>query len=250
LLTGGSSAVAGDWFANEFIRARAALTNAAFDTILGFDFSETITTEIVDGIGAFSASPVDTGGSGGILEVVAGVGDAITNPSQVRMQPTGCGRHVQNLRSTFWYMSALARLEADDTYDFGNSAADALALWNDDDNRVTLGLLGNASGGSATNWCGRAELAAGNATTLGPLINPSSLGGRWTKFAMWNDPIGGLLHFAVNDTEFAGTLPSTDAPNSAGTIGPILQRTAVGGPVRMWWDKLALIVTSPSVGTT
>jgi hypothetical protein len=243
-LRGGDSATDGDWFAQRFARARTLLPLALFDTIIPVEFAETITTELVDVVGVADASPANDQPAG-VVEVL--VGDPAITPSQARLQLTGSGSHVRSLVG-YWYAAGLVKYAGPlEVADLGDTGADMIALWFDDDNRVTLGVLGNASGGSTSNWVGRANNAASNTTTLGPALDPPE-GPVWHLFEMWLNEAAATLHFAIDGVEFGDTIALVDVPAQPAKLGPIVQRTAVGEVAEVLWDKLTVVVRSPTVG--
>jgi hypothetical protein len=245
-LVGGSSPTPGavtEWFAKRYADARAALPAADFDTIIGEEFAETITSEWVDTIGPTDANAVDTE-TGGVVEVV--VGDAITAPSTGRLQLTGSGSHVRLLSGNNWYMAALAKYIAPlDVTQLGDTSADLIALWGDDDNRVSLGVLAS-SGGSVTNWVGRVRNDAGDFTTLGPALDPVE-GPVWHLFEVWSNGVD-TVNFRIDGVAFAGTIDGANLPAIAARLGMTIARSAVGDPAAVWWDKACVVVRSPRVG--
>lgn len=236
--------VVGDWFAQRFARARLLLPLAEFDTVIPVEFAETVTTELVDVVGTADANAA-TDQPAGVVEVVAGDPAIATN--QARLQLTGSGSHVRSLVG-YWYAAGLVKYAGPlDVTQLGDTSADMIALWFDDNNRVTLGVLGNASGGSTSNWVGRSDLAASNATTLGPALDPEE-SPLWHLFEMWVDEVAATLNFAIDGVDFAGTIALADVAAQPGKIGPIVQRTAVGDVAEVLWDKLCVVVRSPTVG--
>lgn len=236
---------AGDWFSDRFVRARTLVPAAEFDTVLGMDFDETITVELADVVGVASGAPI-SGVNGGAFEM--DVGDPIIAPCQARWQPTGCGGHVKMLHVA-WYLAALARFGGPFTVPLlADTEADALALWVNDNNRVTLGVLGDASGGSTTNFVGRIRTGGGDTDTiLGPGIGGGPTG-VYHLWEMWNDETA--VHCAIDGVEFAATMPTANLPFSTARISPLIRRdAAIAQSAGVVWEKHVLVTTSPRPGS-
>lgn len=242
LLNGGTGGTA-DWFLNQLAVARRVLPDAGFDTIIGQDFGDTITTEISDAVGTVAADPADNVSGGAVL---LSVGDNVATLSEARLQLTGAGSHVKDLSLTPWFMAALVKITQPlDGAQLAQTRADAVALWTDADNWVALGILGNASGGSTTKWVGSTDNGASITTTLGPDLDPDEAA-VWHLFQAW--PASDGVHFAIDGAEFLSTIPLADLPPFAGMLSPTVQRTAVGDPALVTYDKIAVFVASPTVG--
>jgi len=239
--TAGSSDA--DWFAQRLTRARTLLPDAGFDTNIRLEFAETITTELVDVVGVADAVASDFY-SGGVVEL--NVGDDVITPSQGRLQLTGSGSHVGGLSTEQWYTASLARFAAPLVEaDIADTEADAIALWSADTDRVILGVLGNASGGSTTNFVGAVNSGASWATVIGPPLPTEQA--FWHLWEIWFD--GDALHFAIDGVEFDDTIDVASVPALSAKFGPIVGRSAVGDQATMQWDKACVIVASPAVGT-
>jgi len=238
------AAVARDWFEQRFDRARALLPLANFDTVIPIECAETVTVELTDVAGVADATPAAavTGGA-----IAVDVGDAAITPSQGRLNLVGSGSHVGTLNAEYWYMAALVKyVGPTDGAQVAETGADAVALWSDDDNRVTIGVLGNVSGGSTTQFVGRVNNAGSNFTSLGPL-----LGGEpapWHLFEAWFNVVANTVHFAIDGVEFAATIDGANLPAVAAKWGPIVQRSAIGDQATVQYEKATVIVTSPTVG--
>jgi len=230
-----------EWFAKRFKRARALVSAANFDTVIGSDFGETISTEFVDEVGTVLASVPDDV-DGGAVNLI--VGDDAIALCQARLQMTASGSHVKSLASKSWYIAALAKYGGPFDANVGDTAVDAISLWADDNNRVTLGVLGNVSGGSTEKWVGRIENDSTNTTTLGPDLDALAL---WHLFEAWSD--GTTVKFAIDDAVFAGTIAASLLPDMAARLSAIAQRSAAGEDrAIMTWDKFCVVVKSPDVG--
>jgi hypothetical protein len=242
LLNGGSGGTA-DWFLNQLAVARLVLPDAGLDTIIGADFGETITTEIADVVGTASVDAADNVSGGAIT---MSVGDNVAALSSARLQLTGAGSHVKDISLTPWFLAALVKITQPlDVAQLAETRADAVALWTDADNWIAIGILGNASGGSTVRWVGSTDKAASVTTTLGPNLDPEE-GGLWHLFQAW--PAADGVHFAIDGQEFLATIPLADLPAFAGMLSPTVQRTAVGDPALVTYDKIAVFVASPTVG--
>lgn len=231
----------GDWFAQRFFDAKAAVPDAEFDTIIPQDFGETITSELVDVVGVATADVASV--NGGAIQVNAG--DLVITPSSARLQMTGTPAHVSNLGTKRWYMASLVRylqpvLEAD----IAETRCDCIALWNSDGNSVGLGVMGNASGGSTTKWVAHINNASSMSNVLGPDLDGESP--VYHLFESWND--GTLVHFRLDGTEFDDTLPASDLPTLSAALGCVFQRTAVGDDLAVIFEKMCVVVKSPAPG--
>lgn len=232
-----------DWFLNQLAIARATLPDAGFDTIIGSDFGETITSELADVSGVADASPFDNV-NGGV--VVVEVGDNVTAPSSARLQLTGAGSHVQSLAGVPWFMAALVKYVAPlDTTQLGQTRADMVALWADVDNWVAMGVLAS-SGGSVTNWVGSVDNGGTIQTSIGPALDGEE-SPVWHLHQAWIDPDGNL-HFAIDGQEFNNTIAAANVPGNFAMLSPTVQRFAVGDAAAVLWDKIAVFVKSPTVG--
>jgi hypothetical protein len=246
-VTAGGAAAA-EWFLTRFARARALMTAAGvaaadnFDTIIAEDFGQTVTSELVDVVGVADASPVSAY-NGGVVAVT--VGDAVVAPSSARLQLTSPPSHVQALNERPWYVASLVRVIRPGDDELGDTAIDAVGLWGDADNRIGLGVLGNASGGSITNWVGYAVKDAGFTTVLGPALDPEE-SPVWHLFEAWF--FDEELHFYIDGEEFASTLAADDVPGLPATLGMTIQRDDVGDVAAPNYDKVCAIVRSPRVG--
>lgn len=249
LVTGGGD-TDGDWFAQRFTRARALATaagvssDANFDTIIPAEFAETVTCELVDVVGVADANP-ETGYNGGVVGVT--VGDAVEAPNSCRLQLTSPPSHVGSLSGKMWYIASLVRVMRPEDDNVGDSAMDAIGLWGDDNNRVGLGIMGNASGGSATNWVGYVVDDSSFTTVLGPALDGEE-SPVWHLFEAWF--IDDELHFAIDGEEFEDTIAAAALPAVAATLSMILERDTAGDPVAANYDKACVIVRSPVVGET
>lgn len=243
--TGGTpTGPAAEWFALRFAHARALVPAANFDTVLGTDFAESVSSELDDVVGVATADPVDFY-NGGVVAV--SVGDAVIAPSSARLSLTGAPSHVGNLATRPWFMASLVRLNYQDAGALGNTRADSIALWSDDDNGVALGIFGNVPGGSSTNWVGSANLGSSITTVLGPALDTEE-GPVWHLFEVWSD--GAEVHFMIDGVEFAGTIDAVDVPGTPAQLGPRAIRDAVGDQVITNYDKICVVVASPTVGGT
>lgn len=243
----GGGAAGADWFAQRFARARRLMPAANFDTVIPLEFAETVTCELVDVTGVADANPVDSY-SGGVVEVV--VGDAVTFPSHGRLQLTGSPSHVgPSLTGRSWYAASLVRMIRPIDEDMGDSAADAIGLWSDDNNRVGLGIFGNGSGGSTTNWVGLADVDGSITTVFGPALD----GGEspvWHLFEQWFDVDTGELSFALDGIDFDDVISVDDMPSVPARFSIISQRDTAGTTVVTNIDKACVVVASPRVGET
>lgn len=242
----GSSATDGDWFARRFAHARALIRAADFDTVIPADFGETITCELVDVVGVADANPVSFY-NGGVVEVP--VGDAVIAPSRGRLQLTQPPSHVGLLSGKSWYVASLVRVIRPPDAQIGATAIDAIGLWGDDNNRIGLGILGNASGGSTTNWVGYAVSAASFNTAIGPALDGEE-SPVWHLFEAWFDVGAGLLSFAIDGVNFATTIAAADVPAVPATLSMITQRDAIGDEAIPNYDKACVVVASPAVGAS
>lgn len=241
-----SAATDGDWFARRFAHARALIPAADFDTIIAEDFGETITSELVDVTGVADASPVSFY-NGGVVAV--SVGDVVIAPSHARLQLTAPPSHVGGTGKS-WYMASLVRIIRPDDAEIGDTSIDAIGLWGDDSNRIGLGILGNASGGSTTNWVGYAVNAASFATSIGPALDPGE-GPVWHLFEAWFDVDAGTLGFALDGVTFDDTIAAADVPTGQPlTLSMISQQDVAAEAFATNYDKACVIVASPTVGGT
>lgn len=239
---GAAGPFVGDWFQQRLARARALLPDAEFDTVIGDDYGGSVTSELADVVGVADANP-NTDERAGVVNVE--VGDAVITPSQARLSLTGSSSHVELLSQPF-YAAAVAKFAGpDDVPQLGDTEADMIALWGDDSNRVMLGVLGNASGGSTSNWVGAVVNASTTFTTLGPALDGES--NVWHLFEFWSDGQN-EVHFAIDGVEFAGTIDAANLPAVSARLGPIVRRTAIGDPALVLWDKQAVVVRSPTPG--
>lgn len=241
---GDGAAASADWFQQRLARARVLIPAANFDTVIPIEFAETITTEIVDVAGTADATPADDVSGGA---VILEVGDAAITPNQARLQLVGSGSHVADLSAESWYMASLVRFRGPfDEPQLGDTAADMMALWCDDDNRVTIGVLGNASGGSTSQYVGRVDIGASNFTTLGPLLGGET--DPWHLFEVWHDLDAETVTFAIDGVEFDDPIDAANLPALSAKFGPIFQRTAIGDPALGVFEKAAIVVASPTPG--
>jgi len=240
LLTGGAGAA--EWFAKEFANARKVVKSADFDTLLGEDFADTVSSELVDIVGIATASPDGTQPAG-VLDVA--VGDNVIAPCSARLQRTSAPVHVHSL-SDKWYIAALGKYLAPlDETQLGDTRADLIGLWTDDNNYVALGIFGNGSGGSTTNWVGSSDLDASITTKLGPTLDGVE-SPVWHLFRVWCD--GAAVHFSIDGVEFADTIPIADVAVTPATTAMVVLRSAVGDQAAVEWDKYCCVTHSPVVG--
>lgn len=256
LLGGGAAAV--EWFTARFIRARELARAAGvadadnFDTIIPEDFGNTITSELADVVGNAEANP-STAFNAGVVTVQVGGGDDPVTPNAARLQltggPDGPPSHVGSLSGKNWYVASLVLVERPPDEQMGDTVADAIGLWNDSNNRVGLGILGNASGGSTTNWVGYVDNGGSFETSIGPALDPEG-GGVWHLFEAWKVG-GGPVRFALDGINFATSIDASDVPDVSATLSMYGERSPVAppvGPVISNFDKACVIVRSPRVG--
>lgn len=242
----GGGAGAQDWFAERFARARTLLPGANFDTMILIEFAETVTSALVDVIGIADANPAADVSGGGVRFQVS-EDDSPAIPSQGRLELTGSGSHVALLTGQ-WYMAALVKYEGPlNGALVAETFADTVALWADDDNRVSIGVFGNGSGGSTTNWVGRVRNGAADFTTVGPALDAEG-SPFWHLFEVWTDGAAGAVHFAIDEAEFAGTVSGVNLPALAARWGPMANRSAIGPPAVALYEKTIIVVKSPTVG--
>jgi hypothetical protein len=236
-------AAAAEWFNLRFQRARGLIPAADFDTIIGEDFAQTITSELVDVVGAASADPVDFY-NGGVVAVA--VGDAVITPSSARFQPTIPPSHVGDLTGKSWYAASLVRVIRPPDDELGATAVDALGLWADAANRIGLGIF-NGSGGSTSNWVGYATVDSSTTTVLGPLLG-SSESPVWHLFEAWFNVGTGALRFAIDGLNFADAIDVDDMPGVPAHWAMTIERSAVGNQAIPQYDKVCVVVASPRIG--
>jgi len=232
----------GDWFLDRLATARVLLPDAGFDTILGDDFGGSINSQLLDVVGVASATPSETD-TGGV--VVLDVGDVATTPCSARLALTGSGSHVHGLGSN-WYMAALVKITQPLDAEVSNTRADAVCLFGDVDNQVSIGIFGNFSGGSPTNWIGVSNNAGSRHAVLGPPLD-SAESPVWHLFESWLDVTTGV-HFAIDGQEFNDTIGPDDVGTTSARLSLVVQRTAVGDSAIVNVDKYCVIVPSPTVG--
>jgi hypothetical protein len=233
-----------DWFLDRLTTAKLLRPDAGFDTIIGDDFGNTIDSELTDVVGTADATP-STNDNAGVVTVA--VGDPVVATSSGRLAPTGAGSHVKALSTGEWYMAALVKITQPlDVLQLADTRADAVCLFGDADNFVSLGIFGIGSGGSTTNWVGAASLAASVSTTLGPPLDPEEAP-VWHLFEAWNEP-GVGVHLSIDSVEFPGTIASANVPGVSAMLSAVVQRTAVGDQALVNVDKYCAIVPSPTVG--
>jgi len=241
LKTGGGGG-SGDWFLDRLATARVLVPDAGFDTILGDDWGTGIISEqIVDaGTADATLSENDTAGV-----VVSSVGDAVEADNRARLQLTGSGSHVKQLNQGAWYVAALVKITQPlDVPQLGETEADAITLWNDENNRVGLGILGNASGGSTTRWVGYVDNGAGFTTVLGPNLDGEE-SPVWHLFEAWFD--GTDVHYSIDSQEFSTTISGAALPAVPARLAQYTIR-ADGDVALTNTDKYCVIVKSPTVG--
>jgi hypothetical protein len=243
--SGPTPVTAFDWFGKQFLRARALVPAADFDTVIGEDFAETITSELVDVTGASDASPLASTVRAGVVELTAA---SNVSDGTGALQLTGAGAHVQLQNAAAggpWYMASLAKLIQPG--DNANAIADMIAISDDDNgqNFIALGLYGPGSGGSVTNWKGSAFVGGAAAFQLtGPALDNVE-SPVYHLFEVWND--GTAIHFAIDGTEFSTTQPSSAA---AAAFGKLKCRAVAvtGQAVACDYDKWIVAVKSMTVG--
>lgn len=236
-----------DWFGKRYVRARALATAAGvsaadnFDTVIGDDFGGTITSELVTDAGTASATP-STDDRAGVVTV--SVGSGVDTNSRARLQLTGSPTHVSE---NFWYIAALVKITQPlDVTQLAETEADAVGLWGDNDNRVGVGILGNHSGGSTSNWVAFTDAGGSFNTILGPALDgPESP--VWHLLEMWTVD-NATVRAALDGTEFLSTLSVADLPVSRMLLSPTYQRSAIGDELLANVDKYVVIVRSPTVG--
>lgn len=237
-----------DWFLQRLSRARALMRTANFDTVIGEDFQNAITSQLVAVSGSADASASDSYNAG-VVTVAAG--DSVIASSSGRLQPTGVAgvppSHVGDLTTKSWYAASLVRIIRPPDAQIGATWCDAVGLYADTDNRVALGILGDVSGGSTTNWVGQADVAAGITTVLGPALD-SEEAPVWHLFEQWFDVLTGKLNFAIDGTTFADTIDVANIPGVPAWWAMTSQRDATGNQVLANYDKVAVVVASPRVG--
>lgn len=241
---GGGGGANAEWFSLRFARARRLIPAAEFDTVIPADFADTITAELVDVAGVANADPVD-GYNGGVVAVT--VGDAVIAPSVGRLQLTGSSGHVASQSGQSWYAAALVRMIRPGDAEMGDTASDAIGLWGDDQNRVGLGLKGNGSGGSITNWAGYVIDDGSTTVVTGPALDGEE-SPVWHLFEMWFDVDAGTVSFALDGTTFDDTIAAAVLSAFPGRLSMISQRDAIGNGVAPNYDKACVIVASPRVG--
>lgn len=242
---GGAAAASGEWFSARFDDAKAAIPGAGFDTIIREEFDQTVTAELADVVGVSDANP-DTTQSAGVVTVATG--DAVVTPSSSRLQATLPSTHVKLLDGVSWYAAALCKIlrpTGDDQ--MGNTACDAIGLWSDDNNHVGLGILGDASGGSLTNWIGYSDDDASISTVVGPALDGDE-SPVWHLFEMWFDVDAAKLHFRIDGTLFANTIGVAAIPAVSAWWAMISRRDDVGDQVVALYDKACVVVKAPTVG--
>lgn len=233
-----------EWFGARFLRARTLIPAANFDTVIGQDFAETITSELVDVVGISDANAVESTVRGGVVELTAANGAA--NGSGA-LQLTGAGAHVQLQNAAAggpWYMASLALLIQPGS--LTNTIGDMIAISDDANgvNFVSLGLYGPGSGGSVTNWTGTVCVASSLFQSRGPTLDPAE-GAVYHLFEVWND--GTNIHFAIDGTEFATTVPAATAAAAFGKLKCRAVATAANA-VACDYDKWVVVVKSMTVG--
>lgn len=234
-----------EWFGARFLRARTLVPAANFDTVIGEDFAETITSELVDVVGVTDATALNTTVRGGVVELTAASGGADGSGA---LELAGAGAHVQGQNAAAggaWYIASLAKLlqPADNT----NAIGDMIAVSDDDSgqNYISLGLYGPGSGGSITNWV--ASCKAGGVfvfQALGPALDaPESP--VYHLFEVWND--GTEIHFAIDGTEFI----AEPVAGVSGTFGKLKCRAiaTTGDAVACDYDKWVVVCKSMTVGS-
>lgn len=238
---GGGSA---DWFLVRLATARELRPDARFDTIIGDDFGGSILSELVDVVGVADADPSPDDNAG---VVTLDVGDAVVAACSARLALTGAGSHVKALSTSEWYAAALVKITQPlAAADVGDTRADAVCLFGDTDNFVSIGIYGLGSGGSTTNWVGTVDSGASVTNVNGPALDPEEAP-VWHLFEMWNEP-GVGVHFAIDGQEFNDTIASADVPGLSAMLSQVVQRTAVGDHAIVNTDKYCVIVPSPTVG--
>ena len=229
-----------DWFLQRLTRARALIPAASFDTINGEDFSNTITSELVNTGGNASADGASY--NGGVVSVA--VGDAVIASSFGRLQPVQPPSHVGSLTGKSWYAASLVRITRPGDAEIPDTQADALGLWDDASNNLGLGIYGSES---AANWVGHSVSGGSGTNVQGPALDGAE-SSVWHLFEMWFDVDAGLLRFAIDGTTFINTIAVADMPSVPAWWGMVSQRDAVGDQVISNYDKVCVITASPRVG--
>lgn len=234
-----------DWFGKRYVRARALAAAAGvspddnFDSVIGDDFGGTIDSELVTDSGTASASPSATDRAGVVVVSVGSGDDAL---SRARLQLTGSPVHAAE---NFWYIAALVKMNRLDLAQIAETQCDAVGLWADNTHRLGVGILGNASGGSQTNWVAHID-NAGFTTILGPALDPEEAP-VWHLFEMWTVD-NASVHAAIDGTTFPDALSVDDLPAAPLLLSPTYMRSAIGDPLISNVDKYVVIVRSPTVG--
>lgn len=235
-----------EWFLTRYKRARALMTAAGvaaadnFDTIIGEDFGQTVTSALVDIVGTADAN-AENFYNAGVIRV------DVDEESQARLQLTGAPSHVGSLSGKSWYAASLFRFTDLPLGDMGEVLADAIGLWGATTDRVALGTGGAiGSGGSLTNYVGYTVKDGSTNTTLGPAIDTEVA--LWHLAEIWAH--GDALHFYIDGEEFGDNLPMTDVADVPATLSMFFWRNGTGDPMAVQFDKACAIMRSPVVGET
>lgn len=234
-----------DWFGKRYVRARALIPAANFDTVVPVEFENTITSELFDTADIIDAFPVTTFGGIGVRGGAVGVtaGDSEFGGSG-SLHLTGAGAHVQTLDASAggpWYVAGLTKIIR--PADPSGSTVDGVGLRDDTGNHfAAIGMRGPTS---TTNWVGAVYDAPSLFTVLGPALD-SDEGPVWRLFEIWND--GALIHFAIDELEFTDTIAASDAGNSWAQLLARIITSSGAHVANGFFEKWCAVVKSMTVG--
>jgi hypothetical protein len=240
-LNGGATPDALDWFAQRLLRARALMPGVKFDTVLGEDFAQLATSDLVDQTDTIDLFAETTLVRAGVVGVAAGdsgtdgIGTLVLKDS---------GAHVQAQNFGPWYAAGLAKVIR--PTDVSGTTCDLIGLGDADDataNFVALGLRGPQN---PTNWVLATYNGIGVTTIPGPALDGDE-SPKWHLAEFWLPPGSDQIHAALDGTNFAATL---DVANVGASYGRLRSRiaTGAGNPVTGLWDKWAVVCLSMTVG--
>jgi hypothetical protein len=232
-----------DWFAKRLVRARALMPAADFDTVIGEDFAQTVTSQLTETSDTVQADPETTLVRGGVVTVAAGDSGAGGAGTLKLVGPPGeaAGAHVQGQNLGPWYIAGLTKIIR--PADASGNTVDGIAVRNDDGSDfVAIGMRGPSS---ATNWVGAVFVSPGLTTVLGPLLDNDE-SPVWHLFEIWND--GTLIHFAIDEVNFTDTIDAATAGATFGQLASRVTSPGAGFPAFGLFDKWAAVVKSMTVG--
>ena len=224
------------------------MPSADFDTVIGEDFAEAASSELVTVSGTTSVAALNSTVRAGVFELTAADGGSDGSGA---LQLKGAGAHIQLQNAAAggpWYFAGLAKIIQPG--DLTNTIADLIAVSDDGNgqNFLSIGIYGPGSGGSLTHWIASC-FASGSAVfqQAGPLLDPPE-GEVYHRAAMWvDDATPAKIHFSLDGVEF-GTPQLASA--AAATFGKLKCRAVAtaGNAVAVDFDKWCVVCKSMTVG--